>query len=85
MVKIIEKCKTVLKNCNLYVIISLGDSKDNVLLLICVILRCNMNWFERFMYRLKGCKVIKMDDEYWKAHPVDNNKKTTVSLEFRCL
>lgn len=45
----------------------------------------DLNWFERFMYRLKGCKVIKMDDEYWKAHPVDNNKKTTVSLEFRCI
>lgn len=43
----------------------------------------DLNWLERFVYRLKGCKVIKMDDEYWKAHPVDDNKKTTVSLEIR--
>ena len=43
----------------------------------------DLNWFERFMYRLKGYKVIKMDDEYWRANPVDNSKKTTVSLEIR--
>ena len=45
----------------------------------------DLTWFERLLYRLRGYKVIKMDDEYWKAHPVDNNKKTTVSLEFHRL
>ena len=43
----------------------------------------DLTWSERLMYRLKGYKVIKMDDEYWRAHPVDNNKKTRVSLEIR--
>ncbi len=43
----------------------------------------DLNWFERLMYRLKGCKVIKTDDDYWKAHPSDDNKKTTVRLEIK--
>ena len=45
----------------------------------------DLNWFERFMYKLKGCNVIKMNEEYWKAHPIDNSKKTTVSLEVNLL
>lgn len=44
----------------------------------------NLTWLERMMYRLKGYKVIKMNEKYWKANPVDNNKKTTVSLEIKC-
>ncbi len=30
----------------------------------------DLNWFERLMYRLRGCKVIKMDDEYWKGRRI---------------
>jgi hypothetical protein len=43
----------------------------------------DLTWFERLAYRLKCYKVIKMDEEYWMAHPVDNSKKTIVSLKIR--
>lgn len=43
----------------------------------------DLTWFERLVYRLKCYKVIKMDEEYWMAHPVDNSKKTIVSLKIR--
>ena len=43
----------------------------------------DLNWLERFKYRLSGYKVIKMDDAYWESRPVDNTKKTIVNLEIK--
>ena len=43
----------------------------------------DLNWIERFTYRLKGYRVVRIDEKYWKAHPVDNSKKTIVTLQIK--
>jgi hypothetical protein len=42
----------------------------------------DLNWFQRFMYRLSGHKVTKITDGYFDDVRNDN-KKTTVSLEIK--
>lgn len=42
----------------------------------------NLTWFERFVYRLKGYKVVKITDDFFDDVRNDN-KKTTVHLEIK--
>lgn len=43
----------------------------------------DLTWFERLVYRLKCYKVIKITDDYFDRY--DDGRKTTVTVEFRCL
>lgn len=41
----------------------------------------NLTWFEKFMYRLQGCKVIELTEDFWKNHRAENKKNTTYHIE----
>lgn len=43
----------------------------------------NISQFKKFMYRLGGYKVVETNDDYWRNHRVDDNKKTNVRLEIK--
>ena len=40
----------------------------------------NLTWFQRFLYRLRGYKVIKITDDYFDKY-INDKKKTAVRLE----
>ena len=44
----------------------------------------DLNWFQRFMYRLSGHKVTKITDDYFDTF-VDAAKKTNVDIKIKLL